>query len=107
LDERDRRYQIRLTNHDGDMKTIHDPYAFEPLFSEYDLYLHGEGSHWKAYEKFGAQLRTADDVTGVNFAVWAPNAQAVSVVGDFNFWDGRRHPMKKHIPSGVWELFIP
>jgi 1,4-alpha-glucan branching enzyme len=106
-DEIDRRYQIRLTNHDGAMKTIHDPYAFEPLLSEYDLYLHGEGSHWKAYEKFGAQLRTVDDVTGVNFAVWAPNAQAVSVVGDFNHWDGRRHPMKKHIPGGIWELFIP
>src|SRR5690606_6914380 len=55
----------------------------------------------------GAHLRTIDGVTGVNFAVWAPNARAVSVVGDFNQWDGRRHPMRKHIPSGVWELFIP
>ncbi len=105
--DQERRYQIRLASPDGAMKTIHDPYAFAPLLTEYDLFLHGEGSHWKAYEKFGAQLRTIDGVPGVNFAVWAPNAQAVSVVGDFNQWDGRRHPLKKHVPSGVWELFVP
>ena len=59
------------------------------------------------YDKLGAQLRTIDGVDGVNFAVWAPNATSVSVVGDFNAWDGRRHPMRKHIPSGFWELFVP
>ena len=66
-----------------------------------------EGTHWKSYEKLGAQLRTIDGVDGVNFAVWAPNATSVSMVGDFNQWDGRRHPMRKHIPSGFWELFVP
>lgn len=106
-DERDRNYQIRLASHDGAMKTIHDPYAFAPLFTDYDLYLHGEGSHWKAYDRLGAQLRTVNDVHGVNFGVWAPNASAVSVVGDFNGWDGRRHAMNKHVPSGIWEIFIP
>ncbi|MBW3599956.1 MAG: 1,4-alpha-glucan branching protein GlgB [Planctomycetes bacterium] len=106
-DEANRRYRIRLANHNGAMKTIHDPYAFAPLLSEYDIYLHGEGSHWKSYEKLGAQMRVVEDVAGVNFAVWAPNAQAVSVVGDFNQWDGRRHPMHKHMPSGIWEVFVP
>ncbi|MCA9198300.1 MAG: 1,4-alpha-glucan branching protein GlgB [Planctomycetales bacterium] len=86
---------------------MHDPYAFSPLLTEFDLYLIGEGRHWRAYDKLGAHVRTIDGVTGVNFAVWAPNAKGVAIVGDFNQWDGRRHPMRKHIPSGVWELFIP
>jgi 1,4-alpha-glucan branching enzyme len=67
----------------------------------------GEGRHWQCYEKLGAQLRTVDGIEGVNFAVWAPNASSVSLVGDFNSWDGRRHPMQKHIPGGFWELFVP
>ena len=100
-------YQFRTSDAQGNMTTIHDPYAFEPLLTDYDLYLIGEGRHWQLYERLGAQLRTVDGVTGVNFAVWAPNAQGVSVVGEFNEWDGRRHPMRKHIPSGVWELFVP
>ena len=66
-----------------------------------------EGRHWQSYNRLGAQLRTIDGVDGVNFAVWAPNATSVSIVGDFNNWDGRRHPMRKHIPSGFWELFVP
>ncbi|MCA9217158.1 MAG: 1,4-alpha-glucan branching enzyme, partial [Planctomycetales bacterium] len=86
---------------------MHDPYAFPPLLSDFDLYLLGEGRHWHSYEKLGAHVRTIDGVTGVNFAVWAPNASGVSIVGDFNRWDGRLHPMRKHIPSGIWELFIP
>ena len=101
------KYEIRLASEDGNVTNIHDPYAFPPLFSDFDLYLHGQGRHLDAYERFGAQLRTVDGVAGVNFAVWAPDAQTISVVGDFNEWDGRRHLMRKHIPGGVWELFIP
>lgn len=78
-----------------------------PLLSNFDLHLLGEGQHWKSYECFGAQLRTVDGVAGVNFAVWAPNAQMISVVGNFNAWDGKKHAMKKHVPGGVWELFVP
>ncbi|QDU96054.1 1,4-alpha-glucan branching protein GlgB [Lignipirellula cremea] len=100
-------YQLRVAGPGGEVKTMHDPYAFEPYLSDFDLYLFGEGSMLKAYEKFGAQMRTVDDTTGVNFAVWAPNARSVSVIGDFNDWDARRHPMRKLIPSGVWELFVP
>ena len=87
--------------------TKHDPYDFEPLLSDMDLHLFNEGNHFDIYEKLGAHLRTIDGVKGVNFAVWAPNAQSVSIVGDFNQWDGRQHPMRKRIPSGVWEVFIP
>jgi len=101
------RYLIRTTDETGRKLTMHDPYAFPPLLTDYDLYLLNEGRHWKLYERLGAQLRTIDGVDGVNFAVWAPNALGVSVIGDFNNWDGRRHPMRKHIPSGFWELFIP
>ncbi len=86
---------------------MHDPYAFPPMLTDYDLHLLGEGTHWQSYERLGAHLRTVDGVTGVNFAVWAPNAESVTVVGDFNMWDRRSHAMRKHIPSGVWELFIP
>ncbi len=101
------RYLIRAVDASGRKLTMHDPYAFPPLLTDYDLYLLNEGRHWKLYERLGAQLRTIDGVDGVNFAVWAPNALGVSVIGDFNNWDGRRHPMRKHIPSGFWELFIP
>jgi len=86
---------------------MHDPYAFPHLLTDYDMHLLNEGRHWRLYDKLGAQLRTIDGVDGVNFAVWAPNATAVSIIGDFNSWDGRRHPMRKHIPSGFWELFVP
>ena len=77
------------------------------MLTDYDLHLLGEGRHWKSYEKLGAQLHVAEGVAGVNFSVWAPNAEAVSVVGDFNGWDGQRHAMQKRIPSGIWELFVP
>jgi 1,4-alpha-glucan branching enzyme len=100
-------YMLRVADRRGEQSTMHDPYAFKPLLTDYDLYLLGEGRHWRSYDKLGAQLRKVDGVEGVNFAVWAPNATGVSVVGDFNRWDGRKHPMRKHIPSGVWELFIP
>ncbi|MGI9177304.1 MAG: 1,4-alpha-glucan branching enzyme, partial [Pirellulales bacterium] len=77
------------------------------MLTDFDLHLFGEGRHWKSYEKLGAQLETHDGVRGVNFAVWAPNAEGVSVVGDFNGWNGSSHRLQKRIPSGVWELFVP
>ncbi len=92
-------YQLRVTYKSGETHTMHDPYAFPPMMGELDLHLLGEGQHWKSYEKLGAQLRTVDGVKGVNFAVWAPNAEAVAVVGDFNMWDRRGHQMRKHIPG--------
>jgi 1,4-alpha-glucan branching enzyme len=102
------RYMLRVAE-DGGKKTVtmHDPYSFPHLLTDYDLYLLNEGRHWQCYNRLGAQLRKIDGVDGVNFAVWAPNATSVSLVGDFNNWDGRRHPMRKHIPSGFWELFVP
>ena len=77
------------------------------MLTDYDLHLLGEGRHWKSYEKLGAQLHVAEGVAGANFSVWAPNAEAVSIVGDFNGWDDKRHAMQKRIPSGIWELFVP
>ena len=85
----------------------HDPYAFPPQLSDFDLHLFGEGKHWHAYRILGAHPKVVDDVGGILFAVWAPNAERVSVVGDFNRWDGRTHPMRVRGDSGVWELFIP
>ncbi len=99
-------YTIRVEHH-GARREHHDPYAFPPMLTDFDLHLLGEGRHWKSYDKLGSQLWTADGVAGVNFAVWAPNAESVSVVGDFNGWDGRVHQMHKRIPSGIWELFVP
>jgi 1,4-alpha-glucan branching enzyme len=101
------KYMIRMADEGGKRVTMHDPYAFGHWLTDFDLHLLNEGKHWKCYERLGAQLRTVDGVDGVNFAVWAPNATAVSVIGDFNSWDARKHPMRKHIPSGFWELFIP
>jgi 1,4-alpha-glucan branching enzyme len=101
------RYVIEAADDSGRKYTMHDPYSFPQYLTDYDLHLLNEGRHWRLYDKLGAQLRSIDGVDGVNFAVWAPNATSVSVVGDFNNWDGRRHPMRKHIPSGFWELFVP
>jgi 1,4-alpha-glucan branching enzyme len=101
------RYMIQSADQAGTKTIMHDPYSFPHLLTDYDLHLLNEGTHWHAYNRLGAQVRKIDEVEGVNFAVWAPNATSVSVVGDFNRWDGRRHPMRKHIPSGFWELFIP
>ncbi|MEE8452052.1 MAG: 1,4-alpha-glucan branching protein GlgB, partial [Thermoguttaceae bacterium] len=101
------RYMIRTADRGGKKTTMHDPYSFPHLLSDYDLHLLNEGTHWQCYERIGAHLRTIDGVEGVNFTVWAPNATSVGLVGDFNAWDGRRHPMRKHRPSGFWELFVP
>jgi len=85
----------------------HDPYSFPPQLPDFDLHLFSEGRHRHAYRILGAHVHAVDEVTGILFAVWAPNAERVSVVGDFNQWDGRRHPMRVRGGSGVWELFIP
>ncbi len=100
-------YILRKINDDGSIYTFCDPYSFMPVLSDYDLHLIGEGTHYKKYEKLGAHVMTVDKIKGVFFAVWAPNALRVSVIGDFNGWDGRRHPMRIRGVSGVWELFIP
>jgi len=101
------RYMIRTADAAGKNSVMHDPYSFPHLLTDYDLHLLNEGTHWQCYNRLGAHLRTVDGVDGVHFVVWAPNATSVSVVGDFNTWDGRRHPMRKRIPSGFWELFVP
>ena len=94
---------------DGSSSTFRfqDPYRLWPTLGETDLYLFGEGRHHRLWEVLGAHCRTHDGLEGVAFAVWAPNARAVRVVGDWNFWDGRVHPMRTLGSSGVWELFIP
>ncbi len=99
-------YQLKIQWPAGE-QICEDPYSFGPLLGEMDLYLFAEGNHRDLGGCLGAQLMTVDGVAGVRFAVWAPNARRVSVVGDFNGWDGRRHPMRLRHPSGVWELFVP
>ncbi len=100
-------YQLRVLDERGDVHTLYDPYSFPSLLSDYDRYLLGEGTHTRAYERLGAQIRTVSGVAGVNFSVWAPNAVAVSVVGNFNQWDGRRHALRRFGHTGIWELFVP
>lgn len=99
-------YKLRLTYGDH-VEVREDPYRFGTTVTDMDLYLFGEGRHERLYDWLGAQVTEQEGVRGVRFCVWAPNARRVSVVGEFNFWDGRHHMMRKHIPSGVWELFIP
>ena len=99
-------YRLKFDDGHGERET-HDPYCFSNPISEYDLYLFGEGRLYKAHRTLGAQAMTLQGVSGVNFAVWAPNAERVSVVGDFNRWDGRMHAMRALGAGGVWQLFIP
>jgi 1,4-alpha-glucan branching enzyme len=91
----------------GRVVDFEDPYRFGPVLGEVDLHLLGEGTHRRAFSRLGAHPIEIDGVAGTSFAVWAPNARSVSVVGGFNDWDGRRHPMRKHPGAGVWDLFIP
>jgi len=107
------RYKLRIETEKG-MWTTYDPYSFMPVITDFDLYLLAQGTHYEIYDKLGAIPTTVDGIDGVLFAVWAPNARRVSVVGDFNNWDGRRHMMRllktnggSGGSSGVWELFIP
>ena len=103
---RETRYGLRATNATASWDLL-DPYAFAPFLGELDDYLLLEGSHRRLFERLGAQLVVHEGVAGVNFAVWAPHASRVSVVGDFNSWDGRRHQMRKRVTSGLWEIFAP
>ncbi|HWX21149.1 MAG TPA: 1,4-alpha-glucan branching protein GlgB [Candidatus Binatia bacterium] len=100
-------YDLVITDRAGQVRGTRDPYSFLPTLGEKDLYLFGKGDERRIYEKLGAQLRTIDGVAGTSFAVWAPNAQRISVVGDFNNWDGHVHQMRSLGSSGVWEIFIP
>lgn len=100
-------YKLNVKFANGDEITYVDPYIFEPVIDPIDISLFNEGEHYNIYEKMGAHPLTVDGVDGVLFAVWAPNAERVSVVGNFNNWDGRRHPMRKLDYSGIFELFIP
>ncbi len=107
VDARDVGYRLQVIDQYGNMHESPDPYAFDPVLSDFDLHLFGEGKLYKAYDKLGAQVCQHQGFQGVSFAVWAPNAKRVSVVGDFNAWDGRRHLMQSRGGCGIWELFIP
>jgi 1,4-alpha-glucan branching enzyme len=101
------RYRYRIKEDEKGIREIEDPYRFSSQFGELDLHLIGEGTHKRLYDKLGSHVEIVSGVSGVHFAVWAPNARRVSVVGDFNDWDGRRHVMRRHPGVGVWDIFVP
>jgi 1,4-alpha-glucan branching enzyme len=103
----DQHYLIRWLDHEAIEHIQCDPYSFPPQLSDFDLHLFGEGKHWHIYRFLGANPRCIDGIEGTLFATWAPNAERVSVVGDFNAWNGSCHPMRVRGSSGVWELFVP
>jgi 1,4-alpha-glucan branching enzyme len=100
-------YRLQVQWHSGGDGVYADAYAFGPLIADDDLHFFGEGLHLRPYTFLGAHPMRVNDIDGVRFAVWAPNAQRVSVIGDFNAWDGRRHPMRSRGGGGVWEIFVP
>jgi 1,4-alpha-glucan branching enzyme len=100
-------YRLRVAYADDHVLEIDDPYRYGRVLTDFDLHLFNEGTHHRLFEKLGAHRITVGDAAGVHFSVWAPNADRVSVVGGFNGWDGRVHPMRLLAPSGVWELFVP
>ena len=100
-------YRLRVVYPGGYSAEIDDPYRYGRMLTDYDLYLFGEGQHRRIYDKLGAHLMRVGESDGTHFGIWAPNAERVSIVGDFNGWDGRVHPMRSLGPSGVWEIFIP
>lgn len=100
-------YNLIIKQDDGNEYTLTDPYAFLPVLSDFDRHLISSGTHYELYRKLGANLVEHQGFKGVHFAVWAPNARAVSVVGSFNSWDGRRHQMRMLGSTGIWEIFIP
>jgi 1,4-alpha-glucan branching enzyme len=100
-------YRLRIEYQAGHVLDVDDPYRYGRVLTDFDLHLFSEGTHHRAFEKFGAHRITVGTTTGVHFAVWAPNANRVSLIGDLNGWDGRVNPMRLLVPSGVWEIFIP
>ncbi|WP_374400909.1 1,4-alpha-glucan branching enzyme [Niveibacterium sp.] len=100
-------YRYRVTWHNGAVTDLDDPYRFPPILGETDAWLLAEGTHLRPFEVLGAHPKVIEGVSGTAFAVWAPNAQRVSIVGDFNQWDGRRNPMRLRRECGVWEIFLP
>ena len=100
-------YRLHVTYPGGYTTELDDPYRYGRVITDYDLYLFGEGNHTRIYDRLGAHPMTIGTAAGVHFAVWAPNASRASVVGDFNGWDGRVHPMRLLGASGVWEIFLP
>ncbi|WP_455384601.1 1,4-alpha-glucan branching protein GlgB, partial [Acidihalobacter prosperus] len=103
----DQHYRIDWDDADGGRHSAIDPYSFSAQLSDFDIYLINSGKHWHAYRVLGARAHSVDGVAGTLFAVWAPGAERVSVVGEFNRWDGRCHPMQARGGSGIWELFVP
>lgn len=104
---KDFRYRLQARTDDGTEWECEDPYRFGSVLSDLDLHLLAEGKHHRSFEKLGAHVKEIDGVQGIHFAVWAPSAQRVSVVGSFNSWDGRRHPMRSLASTGIWEIFLP
>ncbi len=104
---KEKKYHFKITNWENHSWEIADPYRFAPILTDFDLHLFNEGNHFKSFEKLGAHVMEIDNVKGVFFAVWAPNARRVSVIGNFNRWDGRHNLMRSRGTSGIWELFIP
>jgi len=100
-------YTLTMTYADGATHTSPDPFSFDPILTDFDQYLVGEGTHKELWRVLGAHVTKHQGTAGVHFAVWAPNARRVSVVGDFNRWDGRRYPMRPAGHTGVWEIFVP
>ncbi len=100
-------YRLRVTGKDGRVEERDDPYRFGRILGDFDLHLLAEGTQLRAHEKLGAHLLSVGGVAGTHFAVWAPNAERVSVIGDLNQWNGRTHPMRRLMPHGVWEIFLP
>jgi len=99
-------YRFRITLYSGEVRQMEDPYRFPPMLTAFELYLHGEGTNYESYRTLGAHPASCEGVEGVRFGVWAPNAEVVSVTGDFNQWDRTRHPMRLR-DGGVWEIFLP
>jgi 1,4-alpha-glucan branching enzyme len=100
-------YLLEFTTWSGEVFQMSDPYSYGPILGELDMHLYKVGNHYEIYEKLGAHLTEINGHSGVSFAVWAPNAQRISVVADFNNWDGRIHPMRKRTEAGIWEIFVP
>ena len=106
LTARPNAYELRITLYSGEVLLVEDPYRFPPLLTSFELHLHGEGTHYESYRTLGSHLAVCEGVEGGRFAVWAPNAEVVSVMGGFNGWDRTRHPMRLR-DGGIWEMFIP